>query len=219
MASSFFNPKSKATRFLTGLCNLIIVNLLFMISCIPVFTIGASVTSLYRITIAIVAGDNPSIWRDYLKSFRDNFVKALLLSLIYLFLTAFFLFEIYMVNNWLEPKFFWAQYPAYFFLIMIFSSACYSFPLLAWFHETIPQLLKNSVLLAITNLPTTIMFIVFTGGLGYLLYEFTTVTMSCMILMGFSFVAFFYSLFLKRIFNKLGADISFDEGNRVDTDK
>ena len=80
---SFFNPKSAATRFLTGLANLIIVNLLFIITCIPIFTIGASLTALYRITIAILAGDNPAIFRDYFKAFRDNFLKATLLELFY----------------------------------------------------------------------------------------------------------------------------------------
>lgn len=211
MASSFFNPKSAGTRFLTGLANLIIVNLLFMITCIPVITIGASVTSLYRITIAILAGDNPAVFRDYLKSFKDNFIKATLLQLLYMFLAAFFLFEIYMVNNMMDPKFSWAQYPAYFFLAAICASACYAFPLLAWFEETFKQILKNSLLLALSNLPVTIMFIVITGGLLFLTYYFTVIMMSGFVFLGFALVATFYSLFLKRIFEKAGAKISFKE--------
>ncbi|MCR5329194.1 MAG: DUF624 domain-containing protein [Saccharofermentans sp.] len=211
MASSFFSPKSAGTRFLTGLANLIIVNLLFMITCIPVITIGASVTSLYRITIAILAGDNPAVFRDYLKSFKDNFLKATLLQLLYMFLAAFFLFEIYMVNNMMDPKFSWAQYPAYFFLAAICASACYAFPLLAWFEETFKQILKNSLLLALSNLPVTIMFIVITGGLLFLTYYFTVIMMSGFVFLGFALVATFYSLFLKRIFEKAGAKISFKE--------
>lgn len=211
MASSFFSPKSAGTRFLTGLANLIIVNLLFMITCIPVITIGASVTSLYRITIAILAGDNPAVFRDYLKSFKDNFLKATLLQLLYMFLAAFFLFEIYMVNNMMDPKFSWAQYPAYFFLAAICASACYAFPLLAWFEETFKQILKNSLLLALSNLPVTIMFIVITGGLLFLTYYFTVIMMSGFVFLGFALVATFYSLFLKRIFEKARAKISFKE--------
>jgi uncharacterized membrane protein YesL len=208
---SFFNPKSAGTRFLTALANLIIVNFLFMMTCLPVITIGASITSLYRITIAILAGDNPSVWKDYLTCFKNNFLKATAFQLIYMALTAFFLFEIFMVNNMMDPQYYWAAYPAYFFLLMVFASSIYAFPLLAWFEESFMQYLKNSLLLAITNVPLTIMITVITGVLAYVTYQFTVTTLSVLILMGFSSIAIFYSLFFKRIFEKLGAVISFEE--------
>jgi uncharacterized membrane protein YesL len=208
---SFFSPKSAGTRFLTALANLIIVNFLFIITCIPIITIGASITSLYRITIAILAGDNPSVWKDYLTCFKNNFLKATLFQLIYTALTAFFLFEIFMVNNMMDPEYYWAAYPAYFFLAVVFSSSVYAFPLLAWFEESFKQYLKNSVLLAITNIPVTLMIIVITGGLAFLVYQFTVTSLSILVFMGFSTIAMFYSLFFKRIFEKLGAEISFEE--------
>ncbi len=208
---SFFSPKSAGTRFLTALANLIIVNFLFIITCIPIITIGASITSLYRITIAILAGDNPSVWKDYLTCFKNNFLKATLFQLLYTALTAFFLFEIFMVNNMMDPEYYWAAYPAYFFLAVVFSSSVYAFPLLAWFEESFKQYLKNSVLLAITNIPVTLMIIVITGGLAFLVYQFTVTSLSILVFMGFSTIAMFYSLFFKRIFEKLGAEISFEE--------
>lgn len=208
---SFFSPKSAGTRFLTALANLIIVNFLFIITCIPIITIGASITSLYRITIAILAGDNPSVWKDYLTCFKNNFLKATLFQFIYTALTAFFLFEIFMVNNMMDPEYYWAAYPAYFFLAVVFSSSVYAFPLLAWFEESFKQYLKNSVLLAITNIPVTLMIIVITGGLAFLVYQFTVTSLSILVFMGFSTIAMFYSLFFKRIFEKLGAEISFEE--------
>ena len=152
MASSFFNPKGAATRFLTAICNLIIVNLLFIITSIPVFSLGASLTALYRITIAIVAGDNPAVFREYLKAFKDNFLRSTLLLLLYTALSGFFIFEIYMVRTMMEPQFAWAQYPAYFFLFAIAASSLYSFPLIAWFDTSFKQMLKNSLLLAISTL-------------------------------------------------------------------
>lgn len=211
MASSFFNPQSKATRFLTALANLILVNFIFIITSIPVFTLGASVTALYRITIAIIAGDNPSVIKDYWKSFKENFLKATGLFLFYCATTAFFLFEIYMVRTMMDPEYGWSSYPAYFFLCLIAASSFYAFPLLAWFHESFPQLLKNSILIAITNLPITIMYIVISAGLAYVCYQFPTITLSIMIFIGISGLAVFYSVFLKRIFKKLGAEISFSE--------
>ena len=51
--NEFFNKDSFAMRFLTQLGNLILVNLIFIITSIPVITIGASLSALYRITFAI----------------------------------------------------------------------------------------------------------------------------------------------------------------------
>ncbi len=207
MASSFFNPKGAATRFLTAICNLIIVNLLFIITSIPVFSLGASLTALYRITIAIVAGDNPAVFREYLKAFKDNFLRSTLLLMLYTALSGFFIFEIYMVRTMMEPQFAWAQYPAYFFLFAIAASSLYSFPLIAWFDTSFKQMLKNSLLLAITNLPITIMYIVITAVMAYLIYEFTIIPLSFMVFMGISILAWFYSLFLKKIFEKNGVTL------------
>lgn len=208
---SFFNPKSTATRFLTGLCNLIIVNLLFILTSIPVFTIGASLTALYRITIAILAGDNPAIFRDYFKAFKDNFLKATLLELLYAIVSAFFIFEVVMVNTMMSPDLSWVQYVPYFFLLLILAHTLYSFPLLAWFEESFGQILKNALLLSITNLPVTIMYVIFSAGLAYAFWQFPSLTASLMIFLGISLLAMFYSLFLKRIFEKLGAEISFKD--------
>ena len=216
MPSSFFDPKSKATRFLTSLCNLLLLNLIFIVSCIPVITIGAAVTSLYRITIAILAGDNPSVIKDYFRCYRENFLKATGLLLLYSVLTAFFVFEIYMIRTMLDPSFQWTAFFPFFFILVIVASSFYSFPLLAWFDESFKQILKNSLLIALTNLPVTIMYMAISAGLAFLVYQFPTITMSQMVFFGFSLFALFYSLFLKRIFEKLGAVISF---KAEDTDK
>ena len=209
--ASFFSPKSMGTKILTGLTNLIIVNLVFIITCIPFITIGASITALYRITISIVAGDNPAVLREYFKSFKDNFVKSTLFFLLYLALGAFFGFEIYMVRTMMAENMQWVQYPAYFFIFAVFASACYAFPLIAWFEESFKQVLKNSLLIALTNLPFTIMQAVIAGVFILLVDYNYAIPLSFVCFMGIASIAWFYSLFLKRIFAKFGADINFNE--------
>ena len=209
--ASFFSPKSMGTKILTGLTNLIIVNLVFIITCIPFITIGASITALYRITISIVAGDNPAVLREYFKSFKDNFVKSTLFFLLYLALGAFFGFEIYMVRTMMAENMQWVQYPAYFFIFAVFASACYAFPLIAWFEESFKQVLKNSLLIALTNLPFTIMQAVIAGVFILLVDYNYAIPLSFVCFLGIASIAWFYSLFLKRIFAKFGADINFNE--------
>mgnify|MGYP003307685112 CR=1 FL=1 len=47
MAADFFSKKSPATRFLTSLCNLIMVNLIFIATCIPIHRIPADAARMF----------------------------------------------------------------------------------------------------------------------------------------------------------------------------
>ena len=211
--ASFFDKRSIPMKILTALCNLILVNICFIIGCIPLFTIGASLTATYKITIKIAAGENPSVFRDFFSCYKENFIRSTAFWIVYCILAAFFGFEIYMVRTMLPQQYQWSMYPAFFFLFAIFASASYAFPLIAWFDETVKQTIKNSLLLAITNLPTTILFAVVTAGVAAAWHFEMIITFSILIFMGFGIVALLFSFFLKRIFEKHGAVITSDEEN------
>ena len=55
---SFFNMDSPVMRFLSRLCDLMILNILCLICCIPIVTIGASITALYSVTLKMVKGED-----------------------------------------------------------------------------------------------------------------------------------------------------------------
>ena len=209
--ASFFDKRSIPMRILTALCNLMLVNFCFLVGCVPILTIGASLTSLYRITIKIAAGENPSVFREFFSCYKQNFLKSTGFFFVYCLLTAFFGFEIYMVRTMLPQQYQWSMYPAFFFLFAIFASASYAFPLIAWFEETFKQVLKNSLLIALTNLPFTIMQAVIAAVFILLVDYNYAIPLSFVCFMGIASIAWFYSLFLKRIFAKFGADINFNE--------
>ena len=198
-------------RILTAACNLILVNFCFLISCVPLLTIGAATCSLYKVTIKIAAGENPSVFREFFGCFKENFIRSTVFWIVYCILAAFFAFEIYMVREVLPQNYQWSMFPAIFFLFAIFSSASYAFPLIAWFDETVKQTIKNSLLLALTNLPTTILFAVVTAGICFAWYYEQVITFSILIFMGIGIVALLFSFFLKRIFEKHGAVITPEE--------
>lgn len=212
--SSFFDKRSIPMRILTTLCNLIFVNICFIIGCIPILTIGASVTSLYKVTIKIAAGENPSVFSEFFSCYKNNFIRSTGFFIVYCLLAAFFGFEVYMVRTSFSKDLQWAMYPAIFFLFAIFSSAAYAFPLIGWFDETVKQTVKNSLLLALTNLPTTILYAAVLFGVGYALVANPTsywIAFSILIFMGFGIIALLFSFFLKRIFEKHGAVITPEE--------
>ena len=71
-----FNFDSPLMQFLTKVADLIILNLLFLVTSVPVITIGASATALHYVALRMIHGQEGPITRDYFRSFRTNFRQA-----------------------------------------------------------------------------------------------------------------------------------------------
>ena len=83
-----FNLDSPVMVFLSKVANLMILNVLTIICCIPIFTAGAAITALYYVTIKMARGDDPYIIKGYFKSFKENFKQATIIWLIMLVILA-----------------------------------------------------------------------------------------------------------------------------------
>ena len=66
-----FSLDGKVVRILTFLTDLIILNTLFIVSCIPIVTIGASLTSLTTMWYRILKGKDTDIAYHYFRIFRQ----------------------------------------------------------------------------------------------------------------------------------------------------
>ena len=137
------------------------LSLLWIISCIPIITIGAATTALYYTIKKVVRYGITGILREFWYSFRLNFKQAtviwLMLVLIYGLLTmscygAYVLFLAKYI-----PK------AMLFFLLLLLSAvtmwAIYLFPCLARFNNSTKQILKNCAWFAILNLHWTVLLL------------------------------------------------------------
>ena len=60
----FFNYDSPFWSFMSRIADLVIVNILWLVFCIPVFTIGASTAAMYRVTLNLVRGEGGGVVRS-----------------------------------------------------------------------------------------------------------------------------------------------------------
>lgn len=95
---SFFNMDSPVMRFLSRLCDLMILNILCLICCIPIVTIGASITALYSVTLKMVKGEDSYIAKGFFKGFRQNFKISTIIWLILLVIGALLAFDFRATN-------------------------------------------------------------------------------------------------------------------------
>ena len=157
--SGFFAPDSAAMRFLTRIADLMILNLIFIATSIPLVTLGASVTALNFTAMRIVRGQTDSVTGDYFGSFRRNFRQATLIGLIFLLLAVVFGAWYVVVTN-LNVDGLLALILLAIWYLVAFAFALnliFVFPYLANFEGTIREVLRNSRLMSWRHPLTAVM--------------------------------------------------------------
>lgn len=203
-----FSFDSPIHKFVDKFANLMILNFLTIICCIPIVTIGPAVTSLYYVTMKMVRNEEGGILHNYFHSFRMNFKQGVLVGLIVLLVGAFLGLDVYYIYQMLAGGKF---YDFIVFvvicvsLIIYFMASAYVYPLLAKFENSTKQLLRSSVLISIRHLPATLAILVISLA-PFLMLIYTPMSsalaMIFYMVLGFAAVAYFQSVFFVRIFDQ-----------------
>ena len=82
----FFDLDSSLMQGLNKVADLMFLNLLTLLCCVPVVTAGASFTALHYVALKIVRNEECYIARDFFKSFRRNLRQGTIIWLLMLFL-------------------------------------------------------------------------------------------------------------------------------------
>ena len=154
-------PDNKFFSFMSLLGDIILLNVLFIITSIPIVTIGVSLTALYASVRKRIRGRESYTARDYFRAWRENLKNGMVIWCVLLpFLLAMVPFTAYTAAH-LENL---PAVCAYFlcFLILLFILT-YAFPLQATFINKPLRILLNSLLTALRHLPYTLAIIFVTS--------------------------------------------------------
>lgn len=201
-----FNFDNPVFRFLSRITDIILLNLLFLICCIPIITIGPSVTALYYCMLKIVRNHDSSITEMFFHSFRDNLKQGALLTLIFLACTLFLVFDILLCNIFELSLASFIKAFLYIFLFILIAMMSYAFPLLAQFENSIKNILKNSFIISILNIGYTIIIICLNSIPFLLLFcltELFLISLPIWITCGISLICLINSTMFVKIFDKL----------------
>lgn len=82
---NFLRPDSKFIFYANKFCDLIALNLVTLIFCLPIITIGASIVAMHDVLLKIYRDElHTGVCRRFFSAFRSNFRQATLLCLLYL---------------------------------------------------------------------------------------------------------------------------------------
>ncbi len=204
---NLFSLDNKFFEILGKIADIVILNLLCIISCLPIITIGSSITATYSVTMKMIKDEETYIVKDFIKRFKENFKASTIIWSIMLIIGVVLAFDFYIsklilnesISNVLQLVFTMIS------IIYIFTLA-YVFPMQSKFENIIKNTMINSILISIQNLPYTIIIVVlnlsplllislFSNYWGQIIFFYTVI--------GFGIITYVNSIFFERIFNNL----------------
>lgn len=200
-----FNMDNKFFTFMSRVADLIILNVVFIVCCIPIVTIGASVTAMNYVTMKMARNEESYIVKSFFKSFRENFKQATIIWLI-LLVAGLLLGMDFRIVQQVESTGLLkvVTYGLYMIALIYAMVLSYIFPLLAKFDNTIKNTFKNAMLMSIRHLPFTIVILLvgFAPAVATLTIPIVLAYgLIVWIMVGFSLIAFLNSLMFVRIFD------------------
>ncbi len=208
MLQNFFNYDNPVWRFIGKFGDLIVLNILWIITSIPIFTIGASTTAMYYVTLKLVRDEDGYTIRSYFKSFRDNFKQATAIWLILLVVGLLLGFDWYFfVKLQTEPSKVRTVMMAI-FASMTLIYVCimvYVFPLQSRFYNPVKRTLFNAFFMSIRHFLQTVGIIAIDVGivvLSYLSMYYAPQFSVIFLLFGLPLIAFINSYIFHAIFKK-----------------
>ncbi len=195
---SLFNPDNSVMRFLVKVCDILILGLLWFLCSIPIFTIGASTTAAYYVTLKIVRNEEGYTVRSFFHAFKSNFKQATIIWLLLLLVLALTLSNMYYYLIYADSI---GAVRAVVTVVGIVILAGwlavfnYVFSLLGSFENTIKQTLRNAVLISLMNYTYTIAMIAVD-------LVVISVSLRIMPLLGVPFAIWINSSWLNKVFPK-----------------
>ena len=190
MFSGIFNYDNPIWRFIGKFCDVMILNVLWLVCCIPVVTVGAATTAVYYVTLKLVRDEEGPTIRSFFKSFKENFKQATILWLIMLAVGVLLGFDLYFfLFIYKEPSMFRTIMMAVFggFLMIYLFTGLFVFPLQARFYNPVKRTLFNAFFMSVRHI---------SHSLGILLID------AGIVLFGFPLVAFLNSYVIVRVFDR-----------------
>ena len=156
---NFFNPDGSVMRALSKIADLAVLNILWLICCIPVITAGAATTALYYMTIKMVKNQEGYLVRSFFKAFKENFKKSTIVWLLLLAVGLVLGTDFYIMCHWESGM----RYPMLVLIIMaglvLTFLGLYVFVLIGTFENKLMEYLKNAFFMSVRHLPYTVVLV------------------------------------------------------------
>lgn len=144
-------------QFLSRVGDLMVLNVLFLICCVPVVTAGASVAGMIKVCQGIVADRGAGTVKTFLAGFKGNFKQATAAWLVMLAAIVGLCCNLLLIHSYLTGAVsFVLRCVVYFLMAVVLGIGAFIFPLIVRYENTLSEHFRNAVILAMWKLPRTV---------------------------------------------------------------
>ena len=196
-----FNYDGPLFTFLGKMTDILILNVLMIIFCIPIITIGPAITAGHYAALKIHRGESYVV-RNFWKSFKENFVQAIGIGLIFTVILAMSITGIVIMNH-AEGTFARViQGVIVATLIFVVFMLMWVFPLQSKFVNKVMDTIKNAFILSLRYILRTL-YMITVYLLPPLLLFISMRTLSVVLLFGMSLPVFLSAVCYNKVFEQL----------------
>ncbi|MGN0436317.1 MAG: DUF624 domain-containing protein [Wujia sp.] len=202
MSVEGYNYDNVFIRTMNRLGEVMLLSVVFTISCLPIVTIGAAFTALHYTAMKGLTLKDGYVWKYYTKSFKDNFKQSTIIWLA--LMVIYFLLGVdvwYWYNqNKLESGMFTGTLLilSVILLFLVVITTMYIFPLQAKFENGIKTQVRNAFFLSIKYFPTTVMLAVLLAAVVFLIYYQPYICIIGGFVVGFGALGYLYDYFMLK---------------------
>lgn len=199
---SIFSLDSPFMQGLSTMADIMILNLITVIFCIPLVTAGASFTAAHYVALKMVRNEESYIVKDFWKSFKLNFKQATKIWIVVLLIVIILAADLYIVLTGV------IKLPSVIVALILAATAfacvgiIYIFPVLSKFENKTLTTIKNAFLFSILNLPKSILMLII-----YAMPIFITIMVwqlfPLVMLMGIAAPIYFSAMLYNKMFLKM----------------
>jgi len=210
--NQILNINSKYSAFMNKIIVFIVLNFIWVLSCIPIITAGAGTTAIYYCLMKYRLQGSLDLIKDFTDSFKRNFKQSTIAWLIYLIMGIILSLDYYVLfKTDFTYKFIFLILTSFVALTYLLSFI-YFFPLLARFDNSNLNLLKFSIILGYKHISKSVLLI---GIFAFeiLLNSLSAILIPLWVIAGYTLVAYLNVMIYLSIFkhyegeNSNGIDI------------
>ena len=201
-----FDNEGPLMSVLNKLADLLWINMLTLLCCIPVVTAGAAMTAMHFVLLQIVRNEEGYLTRPFFKSFRQNFRQATIIWLFILVLMGVFAGNVYLQSAGYLKLQGGARAIIAVGVFLVLCVVVRVFPFLAKFENSIFNTVKYAFMSSIAQFPQTLLMMILYAVPPVVLFFFPK-AFPVVFLFGISLPAYVSALLYNKLFARLEEQI------------
>ncbi|MCH4160956.1 MAG: YesL family protein [Bifidobacterium sp.] len=197
----FFSIDGKVYGALNVMVELLELNLLVIIGCLPIITIGASVASLYEVVFQIRSEGAVRVYSRFWKAFRENLRKGTVLWMIVVSAGASMVLVYWLISNVTHGSVV-VLIPICVIIAILILAAMLIFPIAGRFDMSVQAIIRSALSLSMQHVLVTALAFVLMLVFVVVIPLFAPRLLLLWVLFAFSLTAYLQSWLLLRVFNQ-----------------